>query len=251
MIYITGDKHSDFIHLYALQEREKFFKAEDILIILGDSGFNYYVKEKENQENYRYQCEKGNLQKKRQFCRKIPCEVFCIHGNHEARAETVEGYKAVEWHGGVTYVQDEFPKLHFAKDGEVYDFEGQKYLVIGGAYSVDKFYRLRQQSMGYKHELWFEDEQPNDEIKNRVEEKIKELNYSVHGVFSHTCPFHYMPKELFLPNIDQSTIDNSTEHWLDDIEKKLNYDIWYFGHFHGNKHLDKMIMLYHEMEELK
>lgn len=41
-----------------------------------------------------------------------------------------------------------------------------KTIVIGGAYSVDKFYRL---SKGYN---WFEDEQPSDEIKAYVESNL-------------------------------------------------------------------------------
>ena len=42
-------------------------------------------------------------------------------------------------------------------------FEGEKkLLVIGGAYSIDKDYRL---TMGYK---WFPDEQPTKELKINV-----------------------------------------------------------------------------------
>lgn len=40
------------------------------------------------------------------------------------------------------YVEDAYPHILFAKDGEVYDLEGKRTFVIGGAYSVDKAYRI-------------------------------------------------------------------------------------------------------------
>jgi hypothetical protein len=53
-----------------------------------------------------------------------------------------------------------------------------------------------------------------------------------------------MPRECFLEAIDQKTVDNSTELWLDSIEKRLNYKKWYCGHFHVEKKIDKTIFLY-------
>lgn len=103
---------------------------------------------------------------------------------------------------GIVYVEDNFPNLLFAKDGEVYDLDGQKALVIGGAYSVDKWYRLRMDMN------WFPDEQPSDEIKRRVMLKLEELNWKVDVVLSHTCPERYIPIEAFLSGIDQSTVDS-------------------------------------------
>lgn len=55
-------------------------------------------------------------------------------------------YKLQEWNGGKVWVEEAYPNILFAKDGEIYDIAGMKTIVIGGAYSVDKFYRL-------KHEL--------------------------------------------------------------------------------------------------
>ncbi|MCL1810162.1 MAG: RHS repeat protein [Clostridiales bacterium] len=49
----------------------------------------------------------------------------------------------------------------FAKDGEVYDFDGKRCVAIGGAYSVDKQVRLAQ---GWG---WWPDEQ-HDEAGNRA-----------------------------------------------------------------------------------
>ena len=88
-------------------------------------------------------------------------------------------------------------------------------MVIGGAYSVDKYYRLENDL------LWFADEQPSAEIKTYVEDQITKNRIDI--VLSHTCPYKYEPRDAFLPMIDQSTVDDSTERWLDGIEEKVDY----------------------------
>ena len=127
-------------------------------------------------------------------------------------------------------------------DGDIFDIDGKQCLVIGGAYSVDKFYRLR---MGYH---WWPDEQPTPTIRAYVEEQIR--NRKVDVIFSHTCPFKYIPTECFLPGIDQSKVDNSTEQWLDTIEDALDYETWYMGHWHIDKRIDRMHFLFHGVEVL-
>ena len=58
----------------------------------------------------------------------------------------------------------------------------------------------------------------------------------------------WLLKEVFLPFIDQSTVDASTEHWLDKIEDSLDYKAWFCGHWHVNKRIDKMHFLFHDFE---
>lgn len=138
------------------------------------------------------------------------------------------------------WVQPQYPNLLFAIDGEVYDFCGHSCLVIGGAYSIDKYYRL---AMGYG---WWPDEQPSPQIKKKVERVLEERNWQVDVVFSHTCPLKYEPVEVFLPGIDQSTVDKSTEEWLDTIESKLHYERWYCGHYHTEKQVDKLRFMFED-----
>lgn len=61
-----------------------------------------------------------------------------------------------------------------------------------------------------------------------------------------TKPFKYEPVEAFLPMIDQSTVDASTEKWLDMIEETTKYDAWLCGHWHIDKKIDKVRFLFHE-----
>jgi len=140
---------------------------------------------------------------------------FMVRGNHEMDPKNIPSYVKSTFLDGTVLIEPEYPNLVFAKDGEVYSFDvdekPKKTLVIGGAYSVDKYYRL---SKGYS---WFEDEQPSDEVKARVEKQLSYMNWKVDYVLTHTAPIRYEPREWFLSMIDQSTVDNSTEIWLDTI----------------------------------
>jgi len=229
MIYITGDTHRSFIRVQLLCQRMQTTK-KDKLIVLGDAGINY----EENEEDRQL----------KQALRKLPITLFCIHGNHEQRPECVPGYIETDWHGGKIFMQPEYPNILFAKDGEIFDLDGQRCLVIGGAYSVDKFIRLEQ------GKRWWANEQPSDEIKAHVEKTLDNAGWQVDVVLSHTCPFRYIPRESFLPSIEQSSVDNSTEKWLGDIEGRLQYNKWYCGHYHIEKVIDKMVFMFSDFRAL-
>lgn len=202
MIYITGDTHGDFRNVARFCEKMQTNK-DDVLIILGDAGINYYGGEQDTE--------------KKEYLETLPITIFAIHGNHEMRPQTIPTYHEAEWNGGTVYMEDEYPHILFAKDGELYDIGGQRTFVIGGAYSVDKAFRLLH-GLG-----WWPDEQPSEEIKRRIEENLDEIDWSVDVVLTHTAPLKYEPREVFLPGINQSMVDKSTEQWLDTIEERLDY----------------------------
>lgn len=231
MIYITGDIHGEVFRIAEAVARFNIV-SEDIIVLLGDVGMNYYGNK----------C--GDRHRKKRL-NKLGVPMFCIHGNHEMRPGTIPSYHEVEWHGGAVYVEDDHPNLLFAKDGEVYDLDGQKTIVIGGAYSVDKWYRLQCDLN------WFPDEQPSEEIKAKVEQKLHELGWRVDAVLTHTCPERYIPREAFLSGVDQATVDSSTEQWLDTIAERLDYRAWFCGHWHINKRIDKMHFLFDGFELLE
>ena len=87
----------------------------------------------------------------------------------------------------------------------MFEFIGKRCFIIGGAYSVDKHYRIS------KNWGWWLDEQPSAEIKERTEQRLQQENWNVDVVLSHTCPSQYIPREMFLSCIDQSSVDNSTD----------------------------------------
>ena len=230
MIYFTGDTHGradkvlEFISRFQLS-------IEDVIVILGDAGFNYYGN------------ERGDKRVKRRL-NDAGVTIFCIHGNHERRPESLPYYRESIWRGGSAYVEDAYPNLLFAKDGEIFDLDGCRSIVIGGAYSVDKFYRLQ------RGVAWFEDEQPSPETKVNIEEVLDGEDWQIDTVLTHTCPAKFIPTEAFLKGIDQSTIDRSTEEWLDSIENRLSYKHWLCGHWHIDKRIDRLHFLMNSFETL-
>lgn len=56
---------------------------------------------------------------------------------------------------------------------------------------------------------------------------------------------------MFLDGINQQEVDNSTEYFLDKIEENVHYNLWYCGHYHTDKEIDKIIFLFNKIEEFK
>lgn len=230
MIYITGDTHGDFTRFKQFSKEHKTTK-EDIMIILGDAGFNFSGGEFDQRKKY--------------YVKQFDITFFCIHGNHEKRPYEVGTYVTKEFCGGLVWYEEEFPDILFAKDGEIYKFGEYECIVIGGAYSIDKERRLL---WGYP---WFESEQPSAEIKEYVESQLAKRGNKIDVVLSHTCPLKYEPIEVFWDNIDQRKIDKSTEEWLDKIEDILEYKKWYCGHYHTVKEFERIQFMFENIEEFK
>ena len=228
-IYITGDTHGDFGRISEFCYQSGTTK-NDVLVILGDAGINYW----------------GGMMDTilKNHLSLLPITLFCIHGNHEIRPQNIDTYKEVQWHGGTVYCEKEFPNIIFAKDGEVYDFNRMSVIAVGGAYSIDKKYRI-----DHGHG-WWADEQPSDEIKERVEKALADRGNKIDVILSHTTPLKYEPREHFIPGIDQSKVDKSTERWLDKIEDMVEYKKWYCGHYHINKKIDMLNILFEDIIRL-
>ena len=50
--------------------------------------------------------------------------------------------------------------------------------------------------------------------------------------------------------IDQSTVDKTTEDWLDEIEASTDYRKWYCGHYHTRKRIDRMQFMFEDYDVL-
>lgn len=222
MIYITGDTHREFSRLDEINASK-----DDMLIILGDAGINYQL-------DFIDACIKEGL-------KKYKIKFFLVRGNHEERPEKISTYKEKYMFGGRVYVEDDYPHLIFAKDGEEYNIDGYNVLVIGGAYSVDKELRLLR---GMR---WFKDEQLSQDEMSVIKDKVKGKHYDF--VLTHTCPYKYEPVDVFLPGIDQSKVDKSMEHFLDEIEDSIDYDKWYCGHYHIEREVDKIEFMFQKVKK--
>ena len=221
MIYITGDIHGD-IQTFKNIIGKITCKLENTLIVLGDLGANYYLNKTDK--------------KFKNIISQYNINLFVIRGNHDANPANLNYMKEIKKYENIGYIEEEYPNIFYAKNGEVYNIENNTFLVLGGAYSVDKWYRLEK---GYK---WFTDEQMTEEEKQNFWNKniIK-----VDTILSHTCPYANRPIHLFLTQIDQSTVDNSMEKFLDEVKLKVEYKNWFFGHYHADEKVEEnMYMLY-------
>lgn len=228
-VYITGDTHRDFSRIKEFCEYAET-TIDDVMIILGDAGINYCLNQMDDLLKYELS--------------QLPITLFCIHGNHEERPYEINTYEEIEWHGGIAYAEPFYPNLVFAKDGEIYDFDGKKAMVIGGAYSVDKYYRLSNNLN------WFETEQPDDTIMNFVESQLDKVDWKIDYIFSHTAPLKYEPTDVFIPGLNQEDVDKITEKWLDKIEDSLDYEHWFLGHYHTDRYEGRVSIMFEEIEEL-
>lgn len=218
--FVTGDCHGRFnkvLNYFPFDEENK----NNALIILGDTGLNYYLNNTDR--------------KSKMLLQNTGLTFYLVRGNHEERPENIS--TMIEWYDpeiqGVVYREEDFPNIRYLVDGCIYLFNGYRALVVGGAYSVDKWYRLN----GHKHKDgwtgWFKDEQLYEEEMNYIFDSQYGNNFDF--VLSHTCPYSWQPFDLFLNGIDQSTVDNSMELWMDKLKDSITWTAWLFGHFHDDR----------------
>lgn len=219
----------------------------------------------------------------------LPITIFSIQGNHDKRPERISSYKTKEFLGGTVFVEDKYDNLLFAKDGEIYQFGKHNCLVLGGAFSVDRYYRLfsylyynslnindfdkaldvkrlmikanpTKEDKDYLNGLatkfqdyicCWDDEEMSDETKNKILNTLEGQAFDC--VFSHTCPINFMPTECFLSSVNRNLVDNKTEMFLQDIYDKYKDQIkmWFCGHFHTTKKVNIIHFKYRTIEEFK
>lgn len=244
--FITGDKHRRFDKVKKFCQ-EMNTRRKDVLIILGDAGFNYYDDKRDDE-----------LKKE---VTQLNITLFCLHGNKENRPQNISTYGIRSFCGGKVYYEPQYPNIYFAIDGEIYTFEGKKYMVVGGAHSVDKMRCLEEGSP------FWQDEMPDDTTKKAVESHLQREGNTIYGMMTHTCPIDYLPTEMFISTRQNANImrksrkvkikkpfkpdiDRSTEIWLGELEKELDYKVWFCGHYHIDKEIDKIQMMYHNIRPL-
>lgn len=235
---VTGDTHADFSRFYLLNKMAEEENCHYNVIILGDMGVNFWLGERDK------------VLKKRIVANYPHLTFYGVRGNHEARPRSVEGMaltydEAVE---GFVYSQKDYPSIKYFQDGCCYKINGYLTLVLGGAYSVDKDYRLAKKAQGL-YGGWFEDEQLSPEERERIFHHMKDRTYDL--ILSHTCPISWEPRDLFLSFIDQSKVDKSMEIWMDQLRQNIEYRVWLFGHFHDDRVCAHGAqMLYHTIQDL-
>ena len=80
---------------------------------------------------------------------------------------------------------------------------------------------------------WFPNEQLSE--KEMAQAATDLVNKSFDFIFTHTCPKDWQPTDLFLDSIDQNSVDNSMELWMDELKDKFKWNVWLFAHYHRDR----------------
>lgn len=229
MIWLCGDTHGD-VDFYKVKDffegliicGEKVTK-EDYLIILGDVAV----------------CWDGGSSDDyvQELLQNLPCTVLWLDGNHE-NFDVIEQYPVSEWNGGkVQYITDDI--IHLMR-GQVFEIEGKSFFVFGGGNSIDKIYRQRGIS-------WWPEEMPSYGEYEEGLSNLERVGNRVDYILSHTCP-GYVAQEL---TTDLIPGEEELQQYFDDISQNVDYDMWYFAHWHMDQTEDKCRCLWNDIVEIE
>jgi hypothetical protein len=198
MIYITGDTHRDLNWFKHPMFRK--IKKRDTLIICGDFGFIWDGSKKE--------------QKILKWLGKRRFDVLFADGVHE-NFEELEKYEVEDWNGGKT--RKISGRLRQLMRGCVFSIGDKRVLTFGGGQS--------DRGQSGKHN-------PSEEDFKRAEESLKRYDYNIDYIISYEPPTQIAE---FL-NLGSNQHDSDIiSHYLDEINRKTNYERWFFGKHHINK----------------
>jgi len=194
-------------------QKEKY-NAIKYHIILGDGGFLWSGYRKIDLYNYKVLAYR-------------PFPVLCVLGNHEPilgmsnLPEVDIGIGETVWQ-----IQAE-PFVAYLKRGKVYLIDGIKFLVLGGALSIDKKSRVPDKSW-WEREYWSEDE------KQDIFQLLK-IDNTFDFVLSHTGP-HHINHLLFGDKISYliPKFKDEVAFLNDEIHERIKFREWWCGHFHRN-----------------
>ena len=228
MIYLTADTHGQIdidkitVKKWPIQKQ---LNRNDYLIICGDMGLIW-----QNDKTYSYLLD---------FYTSRKYTVLFCEGNHSNHI-WLNTFPIIDWHNGkVHQIADNI--FHLMR-GEIYNINDYKFLSIGGALSIDKVYRT-------PYIDWWPEEEINYEEQNYVLEQLDKNNWSVDYVITHAAPKMIL-KDMF-PDKPQFTGKSTTEQFLEYVRQQLNFKVWYFGHYHLDRDLNKFHCLYNRVVELQ
>lgn len=223
-IYVTGDTHIP-INIHKLNTtnfpEQKQLTKNDYLIICGDFGG---VWDKSKEEQYWLQ-----------WLNQKSFTTLFVDGNHE-NFNLLNSYPVEIWHGG---------KIHRIKEnvihlmrGQVFEIGGKKIFTMGGASSHDKEYRKEGIS-------WWDDEMPKKEEYDEAINNLDKHMWAADLVITH-CAASSVQRQI----ADCYKCDKLTD-FLEIVRQELDYQQWYFGHYHIDKNINnKNIVIYNNIEKI-
>lgn len=222
MLLFLGDIHGNFNHLKWYINN---YKIDNCTIYqVGDFGIGFT-------EKFNDMTTLGQLNN---FLKERNIQMYAIRGNHDD-PDFFDGH-----------LENHFDNLHLLSDYTVINVDGVKILGVGGAVSVDRRPRMREELMYARNNLdrklhWY------DEIFVLDEEKLKTIE-GVDILVTHTTMdfCHPVNKNGFGYLVEQFAQDDKklfddlrqerdlvTKMW-DTLKEKNQIDYHFYGHFHND-----------------
>lgn len=215
-VFVTGDTHykEEYQKVERLCEIAETNK-DDFLIILGDHGVDFWGPSKDRPM--------------KRYLESLPISFVLVHGNHNQRPSKKIcnlAHVRTSCISGMFYINPDYPSILYPKICGHYKVLGENAFIMGGAYSVDKHFRLSQQEMGDKRWRWFYDEQMTSQERFICWQSLHEKP-SYKYMFTHTCPLKYIPNPKLYPDADKTM-----ETFFGEVQDKFPIEQWYCGHHH-------------------
>lgn len=183
-----------------------------------------------------------------------------IDGNHE-NYSMLKDLAIEQWHGGK--VQRIRPNILHLMRGQLYEINGSTFFTMGGASSHDiedgildpnapdfqKQYTQLKRSGRHRFRVlgrsWWPEELPSDEEYLAALETLERAKWKVDYVITHCAP-----TSIALSMSRHNEADHLSD-FLDMVNSRLDFQYWFFGHFHDNRAIDhKHILLWEQIIEL-
>ncbi len=244
-IYITGDTHGDYRRFSVpIFPEQKQMTKDDYVIICGDFGF--WSDDKEQYYWLKWLDEK-------------PFTTLWVDGNHE-NYDLLATYPEEEWNGGM--IQRIRPSILHLMRGQVFTIDGCRIFTFGGAQSHDiddgilepddpnlalKRKRLDREGAAYRvnHVSWWKEELPSAEECEVGRRNLEKVGNMVDFVVTHCAPTDV---QRLLDEEEFEYVPDRLTDYLEEVEHRLDFKKWFFGHYHQNKNVtDRFLLLYEQI----
>ena len=231
-IYVTGDIHGALSvkRLGTKGVLPKGLAKDDYAIICGDFGLVWFPEGDKRRKEDEWWLD---------WLEGKPFTTLFVDGNHENH-DLLAALPVEMWHGGKVHKIRE-GVCHLMR-GQVYDIDGKAFFTMGGAYSHDIEYRIEGES-------WWEDEVPGKTEREEALANLEACGWRVDYVLTHCAPSGVM--HLARKHAEHAKVDEYTD-WLErEVNAKLDYKRWFFGHYHKTAALPpKHFLLYGNIYDL-
>ena len=252
MIFVTGDCHGEFLKLSgsSFPEQNEMTK-DDIVIICGDFGAVWDCDGASTMEKYWLN-----------WLNEKPFTTVFVDGNHENFNRLNSEFEVVDFHAGKAHRIKE--SVYHLMRGEIFEFEGKKFLAFGGASSHDiddgilswedfetqeEFrntvhnWRKQRKMFRINRVSWWKEELPSDEEIQNAERNLAKVDFNVNYVLSHCAP-----QSIVSWLMGGFTQPDKLTMYFEDLARRLTFKNWFFGHYHDDrKIMGKFLLLYDQI----